>query len=154
MTILTMQGDWAVETYFGHPVLTEGPQTENLRALVRAHIDSRGETISRLAIAAHGNYANGTELHDFLAGRRRISPKRADALVRAITNYPKGFEHSAPMPAMAYARSAEYRMQKELDANRDAAKNARAAHIEACRQAEIAKYGFTTITGDVMDQVA
>jgi hypothetical protein len=154
MTVWKMQGDWAVETHYGHRVLAEGTQAEDLRGLIRAHIDSRGETISRLAIAAAGAGANGTELHEFLAKRRRISPKRADAIVKAITDYPKGFASSAPMPAMAYARSAEYRMRQELNANRDAAAQRRAAHIEACRQAEIAKYGFTTITGDVMDQVA
>jgi hypothetical protein len=57
-------------------------------------------------------------------------------------------------PEMAYMRSAEFRLQKDLNANRDAARARRAAHIEACRQAEIARYGFTTINGDVTEMVA
>jgi len=154
MKKLTMREDWLTESRYGQTVLCKGPQLDALCDLIRAHIDTRGETISRLARVAHGRTANGTELHDFLAGRRRISPKRASAIVRAITHYPKGFETSTPKPAMAYARSAEYRMQKELTANREAAEQRRAAHIEACRQAEISKYGFTTIDRDVMEMVA
>ena len=154
MTIWKMQGDWAVERRYGQTLLAEGPQTDALRELIRAHVDTRGETIPRLARVSHGRAANGTELHEFLSGRRRISPKRADALVRAITEYPKGVEEGISKPAMAYARSAEYRVQKELNANRAAAEQRRAAHIEACRQAEIAKYGFTTIDRDVMEMVA
>lgn len=154
MTIWRMQGDWVVERRYGQTLLVEGPQAEALRDLVRSHVDTRGETVSRLARVSHGRSANGTELHDFLSGRRRITPRRAEAIVRAITEYPKGFEESAPKPAMAYARSAEFRVHKELTANREAAEQRRAAHIEACRQAEIAKYGFTTIDRDVMEMVA
>lgn len=44
--------------------------------------------------------------------------------------------------------------QMEIERMRDAAAAARAAHIEACRQAEIARYGRTTIDRDVIECVA
>lgn len=146
--------DWKTERHYGKQMLVEGSQTGNLRELIRAFIDTKGETVSRLAKAAHGPASNGTDLHDFLAGRRRMGAKPAQRIVDAITNYPKGFGEGSPQPAIAQSRTAEYRMTKELNANRDAAEQRRAAHIEACRQREIEKYGYTTISRDVMEMVA
>lgn len=145
---------WKTELHFGRQMLVEGRQTDALRELVRAFIDRNGETITRLAKAAHGRQANGTDLNEFLAGRRRMGSSMATRLVDAINNYPAGFQSGVPSPAIAYTRTPEYRIAKDANANRDAAEQRRRAHIEACRQAEIAKYGFTTINGDVMDMPA
>jgi hypothetical protein len=143
--------EWKTERHFAKEMLVEGRQTDALRELIRAFIDTKGETVSRLAKAAHGPQANGTDLFEFLNRRRRIGPAPATRLVDAINNYPAGFKQGVPRPEIAYTRTAEYRMAKDMNANRDAAQQRRRAHIEACRQAEIAKYGFTTIDGDVMD---
>lgn len=145
---------WKTELHFGRQMLVEGRQTDGLRELVRAFIDCKGETITRLAKAAHGRHANGTDLNEFLAGRRRMGPEMATRLVDAINGYPAGFQNGVPRPEIACTRTAEYRMAKDINANRNAAEQRRRAHIEACRQAEIARYGFTTITGDVMDMPA
>lgn len=146
--------NWKTERHFGKQMLIEGRQTDGLRELIRAFIDTKGETVTRLCKVAHGPRANGTDLLDFLAGRRRMGPEPAQRIVDTITNYPKGFDNGAPQPAIAFTRTAEYRMAKDLNANREAAEQRRAAHIEACRQAEIEKYGFTTITRDVMEMIA
>jgi hypothetical protein len=66
--------EWQTENFYGKQVLVEGPQTDDLRAAILAHCDSRGETVSRLAKVAHGIHANGTEVHEFLDGRRRMTP--------------------------------------------------------------------------------
>lgn len=145
---------WQTEKHFSHIVLVEGAQTDALRADIAAFLDANGETASRLAKVSHGHTANGTEMHEFITGRRRITPVRADRVVAAMAGYPKGFEYGEAKPGMAYSRSAEYRLTKELNANRDAARALRAAWIEQQRQAEIERYGFTTIDRDVTEMVA
>ena len=100
-------------------------------------------------------------LHGIMNGS--IDPKRETMLVlrRAMNANPGAVPTDTPAQVAPVAGPPEpgfvlpnIAAQMDIAAKRDAAAAARAAWIEQQRQAEYAKYGFTTITRDVAEMVA
>jgi hypothetical protein len=146
---------------FGRMLIDYSDEALAFRQAISAFLREHDISLSRLSVASGSSASGGAKIASFIHGTIRMAPSRAFAIADAMDRFPSGW----PMPRAAdRGRRLEFNQvdgpplyvleEARIAALREQAAHARADWIEQQRQAEIARYGFTTIAGDVMEMVA
>lgn len=146
---------------FGRMLIEYTDEAFAFRQAISDFLREHDVSLSRLSVASNGGTTGGANIASFIHGTIRMSPHRAYAIAEAMDRYPRGWPKlregnrgrrqefdqvdGPPLYVLEEARIAEMREQ---------AASARREWVETQRQAELVKYGRTTIERDVMEMAA